>query len=241
VPYGGCRRVLRGVTNCVGHPHVQCGVVFETWMLASHAFNPRTSVRSRKAAIDSAFVCPSYRGRVGVDHGVLHVVALRAFAASFQRRSHSLSAHLTMHVVDLHLCWWPPILCCRSGAPPARRRVSAWCCSSSRISCSLSVARRRRASWLVGLGAVPLRGGLAPRMRSSVWYISFSTRWPCAIDALYIVVASIYKLGPPELGRPRNLDTTPKSTHRLAHLFSTPPIVQYGPKRAEPTNGYRRF
>ena len=44
-----------------------------------------------------------------------------------------------------------------------------------------------------------------------------------------------------ELGRLPNSVTTPKSTLRLAHLFSTPPIVQYGPKGAEPTNGYQRF
>jgi hypothetical protein len=192
---------------------VQCGVVFGTWMLASHAFSPRTSVRRRKAAVDSAFVCPSYRGRVGVDHGVLHVVALCDFAAFSQRRFHSISAHLAMHVVDLHLCWWPPSLCCRGGALLARLRVSAWCCSSSRISCSLSAARRRRASWLVSLGAVPLwgalaprwgvlapcwgalapcRGALAPRMRSSVWCISFSTGWPCTVVALCMAVVSIY-------------------------------------------------
>jgi hypothetical protein len=35
-------------TDCVGHPQVQCGVVFRTWMLASYTFSPRTSVRSRK-------------------------------------------------------------------------------------------------------------------------------------------------------------------------------------------------
>ena len=33
-------------TDCVGHPHVQCGV-FGTEMLASHGFSPRTSVSSR--------------------------------------------------------------------------------------------------------------------------------------------------------------------------------------------------
>ena len=132
-------------TDCVGHPQVQCGVVFGTWMLASHAFRPRTSVRSRNAAVDSAFVCPSYRGRVAFDHGVLYIVAFFAFAALSQRRFHSLSAHLAMHVVDLHLCWWPPILCCLCVALPARRRFSACCCSSSRVSCSFSLARRRRA------------------------------------------------------------------------------------------------
>ena len=90
-------------TVCVGHPHVQCGVISGTWMLASHVFSPRISVRSRKAAVDSAFDCPSYRGRVAVVHGVFHVVALCAFATFFHRRFHSVSAHLAMHVVDLHL------------------------------------------------------------------------------------------------------------------------------------------
>jgi hypothetical protein len=138
-------------------------------MLASHAFRPRTSVRSRKAAVDSTFVCPSYRGRVAFAHRVLHVVAFCAFAAFSQRRFHSLSAHLAMHVVDLHLCWWPPILCSLSGALPARRRFSACCYSSSRVSYSFSAARRRRVSWLVSL---PLWGALVPRIRSLVQLIN---------------------------------------------------------------------
>ena len=161
-------------------------------MLASHAFSPRISVRSRNAAVDSAFVCPSYRGRVAFNHGVLHVAALCAFAAFFQRRFHSISAHLAMHVVDLHLCWWPPSLCRCGGATPARRRFSAWCCNSSRISCSLSAARRRRVSWLVGLGVVPLWVALAPLICLSVWRISFSTKWSCTVDALYIAVTFMY-------------------------------------------------
>ena len=74
-------------------------------MLTSHAFRPRTSVRSRKATIDSAFVSPLYRGRVGVDHRVFYVAASYIFAASFYRRFHSRSAYLTISVVDLHLCW----------------------------------------------------------------------------------------------------------------------------------------
>ena len=91
-------------TDCVGHPQVQCGVVFRTWMLASHTFRPRTSVRNKNAAVDSAFVCPLYRGRVAFDHGVLHVVAFFAFAALSQRCFYLLSAYFAMHVVDLYLC-----------------------------------------------------------------------------------------------------------------------------------------
>ena len=103
-------------------------------MLTSHAFRPRISIRSRNATVDSAFVCPLYRGRVAFNYRVLHIAALCAFAAFFQRRFHSISAHLAMHVVDLHLYWWPPSLCHRGGVVPARRRFSAWCCNSSRIS-----------------------------------------------------------------------------------------------------------
>ena len=62
---------------------MQYGIVFGTWMLASYIFSPRTSVYSKKAAVDSAFVCPLYRGRVGFDYRVPHVVALYAFAAFF--------------------------------------------------------------------------------------------------------------------------------------------------------------
>ena len=73
-------------------------------MLASHIFRPRTSVCSRNMAVDSAFVCPLYRGRVAFDYGVLYIVAFYAFAAFSQRCFYSLSAHLAMHIVDLHLC-----------------------------------------------------------------------------------------------------------------------------------------
>ena len=65
----------------MGHPQVQCGVVFGIWILVSHAFRPRTSVRSRNAAVDSAFVCPLYKGRVTFDYRVLYIVAFFAFAA----------------------------------------------------------------------------------------------------------------------------------------------------------------
>ena len=95
-------------------------------MLASHTFRPKTSVHSRKAAVDSAFVSPLYRGRVGVDHGVFHVAASCAFAAFFYRRFHLRSAHLAISVVDLYLYWWPPILYCRCGALLVCRQVSAW-------------------------------------------------------------------------------------------------------------------
>ena len=72
-------------------------------MLTSYAFSSKIFVYSRKAAVDSTFDCPLYRGRVAVIHGVFHVVALCAFAAFFHHRFYLVSAHLAMHVVDLHL------------------------------------------------------------------------------------------------------------------------------------------
>ena len=125
-------------------------------MLINYTFSPKISVRSKKAAVDSAFNCPLYSGRVAVVHGVFHVVALCAFAAFFHHCFHSVSAYLAMHIVDLHLCWWPPSLYCCSGALPAWRWVSAWCYSSFCISCSLSAACRRSTSWLIYLDILPL-------------------------------------------------------------------------------------
>ena len=73
-------------------------------MLVSYAFRPRTSVRSRKAAVDSAFVSPLYRGRVGIDYRVFYVAASCAFAAFFYYCFYLRSAYLIISVVDLYLC-----------------------------------------------------------------------------------------------------------------------------------------
>ena len=66
-------------------------------------FSPRISIHSKKAAIDSAFDCPLYRGRVAVVYRVFHVVAFAAFAAFFYYCFYLVSAHLVMHIIDLSL------------------------------------------------------------------------------------------------------------------------------------------
>ena len=53
--------------------------------------------------MDSAFVCPLYRGRVAFNHRVLYIVTLCALTAFFQRCFYLMSAHLAMHIVDLYL------------------------------------------------------------------------------------------------------------------------------------------
>ena len=89
----------------MGHLHVHCGVIFGTWMLASHVFRPITFVCNKNMTVDSAFVSPLYRGIVGVVHGVFQVAASCVFAVSFQCLFHSRSAHLAINVINFHLCW----------------------------------------------------------------------------------------------------------------------------------------
>ena len=72
-------------------------------MLVSYTFRPRTSVYSKKAAVDSAFISPLYRGRVGVDYGVFYIAMFCVFAASFHCCFYLRSAHLIISVVDLYL------------------------------------------------------------------------------------------------------------------------------------------
>ena len=66
-------------------------------------FSPKISVYSRKAAVDSTFNYPLYRGRVAVVYGVFYVVAFCAFAAFFHCYFYLVSAHFVMHIIDLYL------------------------------------------------------------------------------------------------------------------------------------------
>ena len=72
-------------------------------MPASHAFRPRTSICSRKAAVDSAFVSPLYRGRVSVNYRVFYIVMSCVSATSFYYCFYSRSAYLVINIVDLYL------------------------------------------------------------------------------------------------------------------------------------------
>ena len=73
-------------------------------MLVSHIFRPKTSICSKKAAVDFTFISPLYRGRVGINYGVFHVAASCAFTAFFYCRFHLRSAHLAISIVDFYLC-----------------------------------------------------------------------------------------------------------------------------------------
>jgi len=52
-------------------------------MLTSYIFSPKTSIYSKRIVINSAFICPLYRGRVSINYRVLYIVALYTFTASF--------------------------------------------------------------------------------------------------------------------------------------------------------------
>ena len=112
-------------TVCVGHPHIQCSVICGIQIFINYIFSPRISVYSKKAAVDSAFNYPLYRGRVAVVYKVFHVVTFCAFTAFFHCRFYSVSAHLAMYIVDLYLYWWPPSLYYCSSTLLAQYQVSA--------------------------------------------------------------------------------------------------------------------
>ena len=73
-------------------------------MLANHAFRPKTSVRSKKAAVDSAFVSPLYRGSISINYGVFYIAVSCVFTACFYYCFYLRSAHLAISIVDLYLC-----------------------------------------------------------------------------------------------------------------------------------------
>ena len=79
-------------------------MVFGMWMLVSHIFRPKTSVHNKKAAVDSAFISPLYRGKVGVAYRVFYMAASCVFTASFYCCFYLRSAYLAISIVDLYLC-----------------------------------------------------------------------------------------------------------------------------------------
>ena len=72
-------------------------------MLVSYVFRPKASVYSRKAAVDSAFISPLYRGRVGVNYRVFYIAIFCVFTASFYYYFYLRSAYLVINIVDLYL------------------------------------------------------------------------------------------------------------------------------------------
>jgi len=72
-------------------------------MLASYIFRPKISIYSRKAAIDSAFVRPLYKGGVSINYRVFYIAAFCIFITSFYCRFCLESAHPIISIVDLYL------------------------------------------------------------------------------------------------------------------------------------------
>ena len=97
-------------TNYIGYLYVQYSIVFRIQMLARYTFSSKTSIYNRKAAINSAFICPLYREKVNIIYRVLYVVPLYAFTAFFQHCFYLISTYLAIYIVDLYLYQWPYIL-----------------------------------------------------------------------------------------------------------------------------------
>ena len=72
-------------------------------MLISHTFRPKTSVYSRKVAVDFTFISPLYRGRVSVNYKVFYIAAFYAFTAFFYYYFYLRSAYLAISIVNLYL------------------------------------------------------------------------------------------------------------------------------------------
>ena len=125
-------------------------------MLASYTFRPRTSIHSRKVAVDFTFIYPLYRGRFAFTYRVLYIVAFYTFTAFFQRRFYLLSTYLAIYIVDLHLYQWPPILYFLSGTLLARHQFSAYYYSSSYI--FLFLFSSLKAKGLLAYKLAPLGG-----------------------------------------------------------------------------------
>ena len=73
-------------------------------MLVNYTFRPRTSVHNKKVAVNSAFISPLYKGRVGVNYGVFYMAVSCAFAAFFYYCFYLRSAHFAISIVDFYLC-----------------------------------------------------------------------------------------------------------------------------------------
>ena len=179
-------------TIYIGHPHVQYSVIYGIWILISHIFSSKTSVYSKKAAVNSAFNCPLYRGRVAVVYRAFYVVTLCAFTTFFHCHFYLISAHLVIYIVDLYLYQWPPSLYYCGNTLLAWRQVFTYYYSSSHISCSLSAAYRCSTSWLIYLGVLPLQQGLAPHIYFSTQYMSFSTG-VLILQLLFALLLCLYR------------------------------------------------
>src|SRR5271170_8125520 len=100
-------------TVCVSHPHGHSGVTSGTWIDASQAFKPITSVRRRKRAVAWAFDRPSYSLRGSCSHGVFQTVAGRLLGSIPIAFSHLLRQASIPH------------LAMRGASPSAEGVVSA--------------------------------------------------------------------------------------------------------------------
>ena len=78
-------------------------------MLTIYIFKPKTSIRSRKAAIDSTFIRPLYKRSISINYRVFYTAAFYIFTTSFQRRFYLKPTYFIISVVDFYLYQYPSI------------------------------------------------------------------------------------------------------------------------------------
>ena len=175
----------------IGHPHVQCSIIYRIQIFTNYIFSFKISIHSKKVAVNSTFNYPLYRGRVAIVYRVFHVVTLCVFTAFFHCYFHLVSAHLVMYIVDLYLYQWPPSLYYCGGTLLVQYQVSTQYYSSFYISCSLFAVYRYSISQFIYLGVLPLQQSLTLYIYFSTQYIFFSTRCSYTVVTFYIAIISM--------------------------------------------------
>ena len=72
-------------------------------MLVSYIFRPKTSIYSKKVAINFTFISPLYRRKVGVDYRVFYIAISCVFTTSFYYCFYLRSVYLAISIIDLYL------------------------------------------------------------------------------------------------------------------------------------------
>ena len=206
-------------------------------MLTSHAFKPRTFIRSRKAAINSIFISPLYRKRVSINYRVFYIAASYIFTTSFYYCFHLRSIYLIISIVDLHL--YQQLLSSIAiialyqysvRSPPSKLVVSIF-----PFFYLLLIGKRLPSQYIQAYR--PLKGPslltyLISYIHFGIQYIFSSTRQLYTIITFYIVVKLIYK---------SSSKTTTLRSSIARSIFLYAPIVLYKYQFYSLANGAKKL
>ena len=72
-------------------------------MTISYIFKSKTSIYSKKAAIDFTFISPLYRRKVNINYRVFYIAIFYIFTNSFYYYFYLKFTYLIINIVDLYL------------------------------------------------------------------------------------------------------------------------------------------